>query len=113
MGRLWARVVIFWLFVGWVGMGINFTLYRVGVLLSRLQVGVEVVISGVSTPALYRGVVTLAMLQVGIRLQAGVVILWLFVGWVGMVIGCNGWTWGWVGSWVDFLAQIFSLNLAH
>ena len=59
LGRLWARAVIFWLFVGWVGMGIDFTLYRVGMLLSRLQVGVEVVISEVSIPALYRGVVTM------------------------------------------------------
>ena len=42
MGRLQAGVVIFWLFTGWVGKGVDFTLYRVWVPLSWLQVGVVV-----------------------------------------------------------------------
>ena len=71
LGWLQAGVVIFLLFTGWVCKGVDFTLYRVWVPLSWLQVGVDVVNSEV----IYLG-----------RLLVGVVILWLFAGWVGMGI---------------------------
>ena len=95
MGRLLVGVVILWLYAGWVGMGINFTLYRVVGPLSLLQVGVgvvEVVIYEVS-----RLVVALSMLQVDMggnsTLYRVVVLL------------------SWLHIWVRL--QFFSLNLAH
>ena len=93
MDRLLVGVVILWLYAGWVGMCINFTLYRVVGPLFLLQVGVvEVVISEVS-----RLVGALAMLQVGMGTNSTLYRVVVLLSWLHI--------------WVRL--QFLSLSLAH